>query len=118
MVLYGASAVASLLETLLSALHLTALGILPLICIFGLHTGKYMELLSLELDLQNPQNLVLTLGFYGTFLGSWVGAIPIPLDWNKGWQQWPIPVVIGAYLGYSSSISIVFLLCLKKTIFK
>ncbi|EMR09365.1 hypothetical protein PNEG_02315 [Pneumocystis murina B123] len=116
-VFYGALVINYLLETILCALHLTVLGILPMICIFGVDRRKYMELVSLELDLENFENLKLSVGFFGTFVGSWLGAIPIPLDWNKGWQKWPIPIVIGGYLGYSLSIFIIFLVYVKKSIF-
>ena len=36
----------------------------------------------------------------GTMIGAWCGAIPIPLDWDKPWQQWPCTILTGAYLGY------------------
>lgn len=35
-----------------------------------------------------------------TILGTWLGATVIPLDWDRPWQVWPIPCVIGALLGY------------------
>lgn len=35
-----------------------------------------------------------------TILGTWLGAIVSPLDWDRPWQSWPIPCVIGALLGY------------------
>ncbi|KAI4488530.1 hypothetical protein M0802_011533 [Mischocyttarus mexicanus] len=36
-----------------------------------------------------------------TLLGTWLGAIVIPLDWDRPWQVWPIPCVTGALLGYT-----------------
>ncbi|XP_068973422.1 phosphatidylinositol-glycan biosynthesis class F protein isoform X1 [Bombus flavifrons] len=36
-----------------------------------------------------------------TLLGTWLGAIVIPLDWDRPWQAWPIPCVLGALLGYT-----------------
>ncbi|OAD56239.1 Phosphatidylinositol-glycan biosynthesis class F protein [Eufriesea mexicana] len=36
-----------------------------------------------------------------TLLGTWLGAIVIPLDWDRPWQVWPIPCVLGALLGYT-----------------
>lgn len=33
------------------------------------------------------------------FLGAWLGAVPIPLDWDREWQKWPVTVVTGAYVG-------------------
>lgn len=37
----------------------------------------------------------------GTVVGAWVGAIPIPLDWDREWQRWPVTVVTGAYVGWA-----------------
>merc|ERR1712096_394402 len=35
----------------------------------------------------------------GTFIGAWVGAFPIPLDWDRSWQIWPITCCIGGVVG-------------------
>lgn len=35
----------------------------------------------------------------GACLGSWIGAIPIPLDWDREWQKWPVTIVTGLYIG-------------------
>ncbi|XP_035228453.1 phosphatidylinositol-glycan biosynthesis class F protein-like isoform X2 [Stegodyphus dumicola] len=35
-----------------------------------------------------------------TIVGAWLGAIPIPLDWDRPWQTWPITCCIGSVLGY------------------
>lgn len=32
-------------------------------------------------------------------VGAWISCIVIPLDWDRHWQTWPIPVVVGGYLG-------------------
>ncbi|XP_011861625.1 PREDICTED: phosphatidylinositol-glycan biosynthesis class F protein [Vollenhovia emeryi] len=42
----------------------------------------------------------LRLNIQATILGTWLGATVIPLDWDRPWQAWPIPCVIGALLGY------------------
>lgn len=36
-----------------------------------------------------------------SIIGAWAGAFPIPLDWDRPWQAWPITCCIGASLGYS-----------------
>jgi phosphatidylinositol glycan class F len=36
----------------------------------------------------------------GAFVGAWLGAVPIPLDWDREWQKWPVTIVTGIYLGY------------------
>lgn len=37
----------------------------------------------------------------GTMVGAWAGAVPIPLDWDREWQKWPVTVVAGAYVGWA-----------------
>ncbi|EDO18874.1 hypothetical protein Kpol_1023p43 [Vanderwaltozyma polyspora DSM 70294] len=32
-------------------------------------------------------------------LGGWISCVVIPLDWDREWQAWPIPVIVGSYLG-------------------
>lgn len=39
-----------------------------------------------------------------TLVGAWIGAFPIPLDWDRPWQVWPIPCVIGAIVGYITGL--------------
>ena len=39
------------------------------------------------------------LGFWGTSLGCWFGAMPIPLDWGRVWQPYPITLVYCACVG-------------------
>lgn len=38
---------------------------------------------------------------HGAILGSWFGAWPMPLDWERPWQEWPICVTYGALVGYA-----------------
>lgn len=37
--------------------------------------------------------------FVAIIIGGWLSCVVIPLDWDRDWQQWPIPVVVGIYLG-------------------
>ncbi|CAI4695161.1 CQS_1a_G0041380.mRNA.1.CDS.1 [Saccharomyces cerevisiae] len=32
-------------------------------------------------------------------VGGWISCVVIPLDWDRDWQNWPIPIVVGGYLG-------------------
>ena len=32
-------------------------------------------------------------------VGAWCSCVVIPLDWDRTWQEWPIPIVVGAYIG-------------------
>lgn len=53
-----------------------------------------------ELSPRNPIERALVYPTVGTFLGSWIGVIPIGLDWERPWQRWPLPTAYGAVLGY------------------
>ncbi|KAM0052817.1 putative GPI biosynthesis protein Pig-F [Helianthus debilis subsp. tardiflorus] len=37
---------------------------------------------------------------YGAVIGAWFGAWPMPLDWERTWQEWPMCVTYGAIIGY------------------
>lgn len=37
--------------------------------------------------------------FVSIALGCWISCVVLPLDWDRDWQEWPIPIVVGAYLG-------------------
>lgn len=49
-------------------------------------------------SLQQPVDEVLGTAL-GACVGAWLGAIPIPLDWDREWQKWPVTIVCGLYLG-------------------
>ena len=36
----------------------------------------------------------------GTALGAWLGAVPIPLDWDRDWQRWPVTICVGMWIGW------------------
>lgn len=40
-------------------------------------------------------------GLVGACVGAWLGAVPIPLDWDREWQKWPVTILCGIYAGYA-----------------
>lgn len=36
---------------------------------------------------------------FAVLVAAWAGAFPIPLDWDRPWQVWPLTCSIGAILG-------------------
>ncbi|KAI5994531.1 GPI biosynthesis protein family Pig-F-domain-containing protein [Pisolithus marmoratus] len=51
----------------------------------------------------SPRNSVERIVVYpavGTVVGAWVGAVPIPLDWDRPWQAWPLTPLYGSLAGY------------------
>ena len=57
------------------------------------HSEKYDSLTKREFFRKNSQSI-------DNVLGGWAGAIPIPLDWDRDWQQWPISCCLGAVAGH------------------
>ncbi|PWZ07081.1 Phosphatidylinositol-glycan biosynthesis class F protein [Zea mays] len=46
------------------------------------------------------ENYMISAPCHGAVLGAWLGAWPMPLDWERPWQEWPICVTYGAVAGY------------------
>ncbi|KAJ1436946.1 GPI biosynthesis protein Pig-F [Sesbania bispinosa] len=47
-----------------------------------------------------PIEYLICLPAYGAVIGGWFGAWPMPLDWDRPWQEWPISVSYGTLAGY------------------
>ncbi|KAK2625652.1 hypothetical protein QTJ16_004964 [Diplocarpon rosae] len=94
-ILFGAPLTTHLPHTLLSSAHIALLALFPLIYVHGSDGKKWREIASLY----SPFDEVFG-GAVGSFLGAWVGAVPIPLDWDREWQKWPVTIVTGVYAGY------------------
>lgn len=98
-VLMGAPVYKYSLKTLYLSLHLSQLIFNPLIILFNLDVNKINKLFKQDhlyrIIFRHCilSSVLLTLG------GCWLGVIPIPLDWDRPWQQWPITLLIGGYLG-------------------
>ena len=60
----------------------------------GLRAESWRQIVSLAAPFDAVQGAAV-----GGVLGTWLGAIPIPLDWDREWQKWPVTVVAGAYVG-------------------
>jgi GPI ethanolamine phosphate transferase 2/3 subunit F len=94
-ILFGAPITTHIPHTLLSSAHVALLAVFPLIYVHGSDGAKWREIASLY----SPIDEVFGASV-GCFLGAWLGAVPIPLDWDREWQKWPITIVTGAYAGY------------------
>jgi phosphatidylinositol glycan class F len=94
-ILLGAPLTTHLPETLLTSTHLALLAVYPLVYVHGADSSKWLEVLSAH----SPIDEVFG-GAVGACIGAWLGAVPIPLDWDREWQKWPVTVVTGLYLGY------------------
>lgn len=80
--------------TLLLALHFALLTTPQLFYAHGLDAPTWLKIGSLQMVVDEVYGMSL-----GACVGAWLGAIPIPLDWDRDWQRWPVTVVTGVYLG-------------------
>ena len=65
--------------------------------------SRSMVFHSILLFTSRPRNPVERLHFFpamGSLVGAWVGALVIPLDWDRPWQVWPVSCTYGACGGY------------------
>lgn len=95
-ILFGAPITSHLAHTTLCSAHIALLAIYPLIYVHGTDGAKWREIASFYAPIDEVFG-----GFVGCLIGAWLGAVPIPLDWDREWQKWPVTIVCGAYAGYA-----------------
>ncbi|XP_074574382.1 uncharacterized protein LOC141830836 isoform X3 [Curcuma longa] len=71
----------------------------PAVCVFGWSRMDWQRILANSKPKQAIDCLV-SLPAQGAIVGAWLGAWPMPLDWEMPWQEWPICVTYGAIAGY------------------
>ncbi|KAL2222448.1 phosphoethanolamine transferase [Thermoascus aurantiacus ATCC 26904] len=96
LVLFGAPFTTHHPHTLLCAAHMALLSAAPLIYVHGVDGHVWREIWAVN----RPADPVWG-GALGCGVGAWFGAIPIPLDWDRPWQAFPITIITGAYIGYA-----------------
>lgn len=68
----------------------------PLGLIYGLDFNRWFETVIRRNDHGSKDESRLICSVYSIWAGAWASSVVIPLDWNRAWQQWPIPNVVGA----------------------
>ncbi|KAL4932969.1 PIG-F family protein [Aspergillus undulatus] len=101
LVLFGAPATTHHALTFLAATHMALLSSFPLIYVHGVDGPVWKEIWGAA----RPADAVWG-GALGACFGSWVGAVPIPLDWDRPWQAYPITILTGAYIGFCAGMLI------------
>jgi len=98
-VLLGAPFASKTLSTLYLALFTSILAITPAGYCLGL--SGLMHLLTTLNGVRNMNAMesYLAAPLLGSLIGCWLGAIPIPLDWDRPWQNWPITCIGGSLIG-------------------
>ncbi|KAL2734455.1 hypothetical protein V1478_004153 [Vespula squamosa] len=105
--MFGAPVFSQQEETTMLTIILTCLTFVPASLHLGVNTAVNI-LTGAEIQRENVHINAAKIVIKTTLLGTWLGAIVIPLDWDRPWQVWPIPCVTGALLGYTIAHFIIF----------
>ncbi|KAF6772926.1 hypothetical protein AHF37_08018 [Paragonimus kellicotti] len=97
-ILFGAPFLEQHVETFSLAVVLTCLTTLPFI-IFDDISIKRINVIYFSP--RQPHEWFLAFLGYGSLLGTWSSACLLILDWDRPWQAWPYPCVMGAFVGAS-----------------
>ena len=96
---FGAPLRSEMMETGRFCLLLTLLTVYPVLLVLGPSTSAVSRVWASSSDSSHSVSCLHTVGV-ATLLGAWLGAVPIPLDWDRDWQVWPISCCLGAVLGH------------------
>uniref|UniRef100_G3NE76 Phosphatidylinositol glycan anchor biosynthesis, class F n=1 Tax=Gasterosteus aculeatus aculeatus TaxID=481459 RepID=G3NE76_GASAC len=102
-VLYGAPLIESALETFSLAVLLTSLTTLRCLCVLGPNVQAWIRVFSRH-GAMSVWDTCLQITVACTLVGAWVGAFPIPLDWDRPWQVWPVSCSLGATIGFLTGL--------------
>ncbi|TWU72427.1 Glycosylphosphatidylinositol (GPI) anchor assembly protein [Metarhizium rileyi] len=105
-VLFGAPFLGQVSHTLFCSAHFSLLALFPVFYSRGVSGEALTAIAGASAPLDETFG-----GLVGAVVGAWLGAVPIPLDWDREWQKWPVTVLVGMYAGslLSSSVSGTFL---------
>ncbi|KIW22336.1 uncharacterized protein PV07_12233 [Cladophialophora immunda] len=84
--------------TFLLSVHVSLLGFLPLFYTHGVSSLAWRDVAAAWLPFDSAG---VWGGTVGSFVGGWVGAIPMALDWDREWQKWPCTVIWGMVIGWT-----------------
>ncbi|KAM7256726.1 hypothetical protein ACFE04_012467 [Oxalis oulophora] len=86
-------------KTMHWSLLMSSLTFLPVACVYGASWIDWQRLFA-HTKPNGSLEYMMCLPAHGAVIGAWFGAFPMPLDWERPWQEWPICVSYGAIAGY------------------
>jgi len=106
-ILFGAPVIQSASETFHLSCLLTVTSTLPCVCTIGpsidLWTKTWASYCKSREFTREFSVLVVSVC---SVAGAWLGAFPIPLDWDRPWQIWPVSCLIGTAIGHCAGLII------------
>ncbi|CAN1170848.1 PIGF/3-ketodihydrosphingosine reductase fusion protein [Linum perenne] len=73
--------------------------VVPVASVYGSSWADWQRLLACTKPIGSLEYM-LCIPAHGAVIGAWLGAWPMPLDWERPWQEWPICVTYGSLVGY------------------
>lgn len=100
-----------LAKTIHWSLLMSLFTFVPAASVFGASWKDWQRLFALSKPVGGVDYMI-SLPAHGAVIGAWLGAWPMPLDWERPWQEWPICVTYGAIAGYMIGVlaSLVFII--------
>ncbi|XP_059459379.1 uncharacterized protein LOC132188833 [Corylus avellana] len=86
-------------KTISWSLMMSLFTIVPAASVFGVSWKDWQRIFAHTKPVGSV-DLIICLPAHGAVIGAWFGAWPMPLDWERPWQEWPICVSYGAIAGY------------------
>ncbi|XP_071711786.1 PIGF/3-ketodihydrosphingosine reductase fusion protein-like isoform X2 [Rutidosis leptorrhynchoides] len=86
-------------RTLNWSLMMSAFTVVPAACVYGSSWVDWHRIFAHTTPIESIDYMI-CLPAHGAIIGAWFGAWPMPLDWERAWQEWPISVTYGAIIGY------------------
>uniref|UniRef100_A0A0E0QX92 Phosphatidylinositol-glycan biosynthesis class F protein n=1 Tax=Oryza rufipogon TaxID=4529 RepID=A0A0E0QX92_ORYRU len=82
--------------------------IVPAACVFGASKVNWQAVLSHSIYCGSTDavDYMISAPAHGAVIGAWLGAWPMPLDWERPWQEWPISVTYGSVAGHLIGMAI------------
>ncbi|XP_037938573.1 glycosylphosphatidylinositol anchor biosynthesis protein 11 [Teleopsis dalmanni] len=101
-IILGAPVLQNYEQTFVLSLLITLLTVSPTVMLLG--AGGALQVCFCEKPdfVTKSEETALHLFKYnaiGAILGAWAGSVVAPLDWDRDWQVYPVPNVVGALLG-------------------
>lgn len=103
-ILMGASVIGNYEETFELSVMLTLLTIMPIALYLGPTAFiQYISFDFCELSSRNEMALLEYLEYsaMASLIGAWCGSAVAPLDWDRDWQKYPTPNIIGGLCGFT-----------------
>ncbi|CAN1170845.1 Phosphatidylinositol-glycan biosynthesis class F protein [Linum perenne] len=81
------------------SLLMSSFTVVPVASVYGSSWADWQRLLACTKPIGSLEYM-LCIPAHGAVIGAWLGAWPMPLDWERPWQEWPICVTYGSLVGY------------------